>query len=114
MLVVADLLDFITAIMDPAWYSFFKNRTECFACYFSARQRIKSGQSMNTYITVWNIAVVHLFLPQLEQQIPVLLIERSRVREKSSGQKNIPHQINNLILKVFAACCPTKLCVKSY
>lgn len=79
---------------------------------FSARQRIRSEQTMNTYFTVWNLAIVHLFLPQLEQQIPVLLIERSRVREKSSGQKNIPHQISNLILKVFAACCPTKLYVK--
>lgn len=57
----------------------------------SLKGRVRSGQSMNTYITVWNLAVVHLFLPQLEQQIPVLLIERSRVREKSSGQKNIPH-----------------------
>lgn len=46
---------------------------------------------MNTYITVWDLVVVHLFLPQMEQQIPVLLIERSRVGEKSSGQKDIPH-----------------------
>lgn len=85
---------------------------KCSAHNFSARQRIRSDQNMNTYFTVWNLAIVHLFLPQLEQQIPVLLIERSRVREKSSGQKNISHQINNLILKVLAACCPTKLYVK--
>lgn len=65
--------------------------TECSEHYFSARRRVRSAQSANTYITVWNLAVVHLFLPQLEQQIPVLLIERSRVREKSSGQKNITH-----------------------
>lgn len=67
------------------------SRMECSAYHFSARQRVRSGQSMNTYITVWNLTVVHLFLPQLEQQIPVLLIERSRVREKSSSQKNVPH-----------------------
>lgn len=53
--------------------------------------------------------LLHLFLPQLQQQAAVLLVKWTCIGQEACGKKDVPHQVFDLCLESSAAISPTDL-----
>lgn len=66
-----------------------------------------------SYRTKRDSFLLHLLLPQLQQQAAILLVERTGIRQEACGQENVSNQVFNLSLEASAAVSPTNLKQKS-
>lgn len=62
-----------------------------------------------SYRTEGDEFLLHLFLPQLQQQAAVLLVKGTGVGQEACGQKDVPDQVFDLSLEPSAAVGPTNL-----
>ena len=63
----------------------------------------------SSYIAVRYVFLGHLRPPQLQQDVPVLLVEWTTVGQETSGQQHVSHQVSDLLLKRSGAVRPTHL-----
>lgn len=64
---------------------------------------------MKSYRIEGDEFLLHLLLPQLQQQAAVLLVKGAGVGQEASGQKHVPDQVLDLSLEPGAAVGPTNL-----
>lgn len=53
--------------------------------------------------------LLHLVLPQLQQEAAILLVERTSIGQEACGQQHVSDQVFDLGLEASAAVCPTDL-----